>query len=275
MAPEPSTETTEASFDPRKRPSPRRAVGGPPPRQLPIEGAGGEGSAAVTGEPVPMALVAVPVGEGIGEDTADGGRLPGRQRRPGSREIHVTLSEKAYRLLEAARAENPGISYGDLIASALVGAKPTLLADRPVPPDDPLLRPARARAAARRRSHSIPTVQCHAGAGRRHPGPGRRGRDSQPFRTRRPVSRPHLRHRLRRGLNFAAGATGRTATARSPARSTPASPSRPDHAVPVPHRALRSALRRDGTGLLGSRISTRALSKGDHPWSVPRRQERP
>jgi hypothetical protein len=90
-----------------------------------------------------MALVAVSVGEGSGEDTADGGRLPGRQRRPGSREIHVTLSEKAYRLLEAVRADNPGTSYGDLIASALVRAKPTLLADRPAPPDDPLLRPVR------------------------------------------------------------------------------------------------------------------------------------
>jgi hypothetical protein len=143
MAPEPSTETTETSFDPRKRRSPRRAVGGPPPK-LPIGGTMvGEGSAAVTADPVPMALVAVPVGEGSSEETADEGRLPGRQRRPGSREIHVTLSEKAYRLLEAARAENPGTSYGDLIASALVRAKPDLLAERPAPPDDPLLRPAR------------------------------------------------------------------------------------------------------------------------------------
>jgi hypothetical protein len=144
MAPEPSTETTETSFDPRKRRTPRRAVGGPPARQLPIEGAVvGEGSAAVSADPVPMALVAVPVGEGSLDETADGGRLPGRQRRPGSREIHVTLSEKAYRLLETARADNPGTSYGDLIASALVRAKPTLLADRPAPPDDPLLRPVR------------------------------------------------------------------------------------------------------------------------------------
>jgi len=51
--------------------------------------------------------------------------------------------EKAYRLLQTARAENPATSYGDLVAAALVQAKPTLLADRPTPPDDPLLRPAR------------------------------------------------------------------------------------------------------------------------------------
>jgi hypothetical protein len=87
-----------------------------------------------------VALAAVPwAGEGGGDD----GRLPGRQRRPGSREIHVTISEKAYRLLEAARAERPGTSYGDLVASALVNAKSTLLGDKPAPPEDPLLRPVR------------------------------------------------------------------------------------------------------------------------------------
>jgi hypothetical protein len=90
-----------------------------------------------------MALVAVPVGEGRGEERPDGERLPGSQRRPGSREIHVTLSEKAYRLLESARVDNAARSYGDLVAAALVLARPTLLADRPAPPDDPLLRPAR------------------------------------------------------------------------------------------------------------------------------------
>ncbi len=104
----------------------------------------GEGSGAVT-DPAPMALVAVPVGEGSGAETSEGERLPGIRCRPGSREIHVTLSEKAYRLLETARAENPATSYGDLVAAALVQAKPALLADRPAPPEDPLLRPARAQ----------------------------------------------------------------------------------------------------------------------------------
>lgn len=147
MAAEPSTEAAATSFDPRTRRSPRRAVGGPPPRQLvttlPMgDVTVGEGSPAVTADTVPS-LVAVAVGDGSVPDTEDGGRLPGRQRRPGSREIHVTLSEKAYRLLEAARGENPGTSYGDLVAAALVHAKPTLLADRPAPPEDPLLRPVR------------------------------------------------------------------------------------------------------------------------------------
>ena len=135
------TETTAAPFDPRKPRSPRPAVGGPPPRAL-VE-------APPAAEPMPdavpvlsaVALDAVPaVGEGSGDDE---GRLPGRQRRPGSREIHVTISEKAYRLLEAARAERPGTSYGDLVAFALVNAKPTLLEDKPAPPEDPLLRPVR------------------------------------------------------------------------------------------------------------------------------------
>jgi hypothetical protein len=83
------------------------------------------------------------VGEGSDADSAGEERLPGIRRRPGSREIHVTLSEKAYRLLETVRADNLGTSYGDLVAAALVQAKPTLLAERPPPPDDPLLRPVR------------------------------------------------------------------------------------------------------------------------------------
>ncbi|HZQ76859.1 MAG TPA: hypothetical protein VFE55_05995 [Acidimicrobiia bacterium] len=142
-----ATETTSeaTAFDPRKPRRPARAVGSPPPRPLPMEAATvGEGSGAVT-DPAPMALVAVPVGEGSGAETSEGERLPGIRRRPGSREIHVTLSEKAYRLLETARAENPATSYGDLVAAALVQAKPALLADRPAPPEDPLLRPARAQ----------------------------------------------------------------------------------------------------------------------------------
>lgn len=144
MAAETRSEAT--SFDPRQPRKPRRAVGGPPPRSLvsaapPAEDAAavGEGSAVVV-ESLPMSLVTVPP---VGEGSADEERLPGVRRRPGSREIHVTLSEKAYRLLEAARGDNPGTSYGDLVAAALVHAKPTLLAERPTPPDDPLLRPVR------------------------------------------------------------------------------------------------------------------------------------
>jgi len=137
------TRSEAPTFDPRKPRRPGRAVGGPPPRPLPLEAATvGEGTAAVT-DPAPVALVAVPVGEGSGAEPSEEERLPGIRRRPGSREIHVTLSEKAYRLLETARAENPATSYGDLVAAALVQAKATLLADRPAPPDDPLLRPAR------------------------------------------------------------------------------------------------------------------------------------
>jgi hypothetical protein len=116
----------EKAFDPRKPRAPRPGVGGPPPKEL-------------LGDPAPrtsLAVVEPDVGEGSEE-----GRLPGRQRRPGSREIHVTLSEWAYQLLEAAR--RPGTSYGDLIAAALREARPTLLAERPVPPDDPLDRPPR------------------------------------------------------------------------------------------------------------------------------------
>jgi hypothetical protein len=142
MATESTSEAT--TFDPRKPRKPGRAVGGPPRSQLPMEGGTvGEGSAAVTADPAPVAFRSVAAGEGSREETAGEARLPGIRRRPGSREIHVTLSEKAYQLLEAARADNPGTSYGDLVAAALVRAKPTLLADRPTPPDDPLLRPVR------------------------------------------------------------------------------------------------------------------------------------
>ena len=102
VAPQASTETTGTTFDPRQRRRPRRAVGSPPPRQLPIEGARRWG-------------------RGVVKRPATGGRLPGRQRRPGSREIHVALSEKAYRLLETVRADNPGTSYGDLIAVGASG----------------------------------------------------------------------------------------------------------------------------------------------------------
>jgi hypothetical protein len=116
----------EKAFDPRKRRAPRPGVGGPPPKEL-------------LGDPAPrtsLAVVEPEVGEGN-----DDGRLPGRQRRPGSREIHVTLSERAYALLEVAR--KPGTSYGDLIAAALREAKATLMAERPAPAEDPLDRPPR------------------------------------------------------------------------------------------------------------------------------------
>jgi hypothetical protein len=133
MATEAGHDAEATPFDPRQRRTPRRPVGGPPPKDL----------LAVL-EPVPEQDGA-PEGEEPAEETADGGRLPGRQRRPGSREIHVTLSERAYRLLEAVRGEQPGTSYGDLIVAALREAKPTLVAERPSPPEDPLLRPARSQ----------------------------------------------------------------------------------------------------------------------------------
>jgi len=147
MATQTGPEPNATPFDPRQRRTPRRPVGGPPPKDLltspaaPGEPSPWPGPLAVL-EPVP-GPDAAPEGEEPAEETADGGRLPGRQRRPGSREIHVTLSERAYRLLDAVRAEQPATSYGDLIVAALREAKPTLVAERPTPPDDPLLRPAR------------------------------------------------------------------------------------------------------------------------------------
>jgi hypothetical protein len=148
VSPDTSAETTAAPFDPRKKRSPRRAVGGPPPRPelagTPDDTMGSALGSIPPGAPVmaaPASLVAV--GEGSETPNGDEGRLPGIQRRPGSRQIHVTLSEKAYQLLDTVRAQRPESSYGDLVTAALVNAKPTLLAERPTDPEDPLLAPSR------------------------------------------------------------------------------------------------------------------------------------
>lgn len=137
------------AFDPRQRRAPRPAIGGPPSKDQ----IGSAAPAEVPPEPrVAMAMLepaeTTPGGSlrvAPGMPPADETRIPGSARTPGSRQIHTTLSERAHRLLDAARADQPDTSYGELVVAALRESRAALVAGRPPEPEDPFVRPPRAR----------------------------------------------------------------------------------------------------------------------------------
>ncbi|MDQ1516194.1 MAG: hypothetical protein QOE80_2024 [Actinomycetota bacterium] len=155
------TAQAKPAFDPRRRrqPAERPPIGEPPDPDV---------LAAPVPSRTPLAVVATPPGpepahatgaappavtddeQPVGEPTPSAAagadeRLPGLERSVGSRQIHTTLSGAACALLDTARAEQPGTSYGELIINALRAARPTLISGRPPIDDDPLARPPRSR----------------------------------------------------------------------------------------------------------------------------------
>ncbi|MDQ1567362.1 MAG: hypothetical protein QOF96_2242 [Actinomycetota bacterium] len=155
------TAEAKPAFDPRRRrtPADRPPIGAPPdpdllsapPARTPLAVV----AAPAATEPAPGAEAAMsataaeeqPAGDRSAPATPAGAdeRLPGLTRTVGCRQIHTTLSGAACDLLDAARAAQPGTSYGELIINALRAARPALIAERPPNDDDPLARPPRSR----------------------------------------------------------------------------------------------------------------------------------
>jgi hypothetical protein len=159
------TAEPKSTFDPRRRrpTAERPTVGAPPDSDLlsspPVSTRTTLAVVATpsSAETTPAAAVATPAGTSDTEHpttseqtltaAAPGSeeRLPGFKRSVGSRQIHTTLSAAAYALLDTARAEQQGRSYGDLVIHALRAARSILVAERPEVDDDPLARPPRSR----------------------------------------------------------------------------------------------------------------------------------